>query len=63
MEKNGVPADLLSDLEAVLCGKLDPELLRRVEERAAVARAAVFERSGIQEISAGIRALRDGEEE
>jgi hypothetical protein len=42
----------------------DPDLVRRIRERSAAARKAVFERNGLLDIAVpSIRSLRDGDEQ
>jgi hypothetical protein len=68
METNGIPADIMADLEAVAAAvsagrKPDPELTRRVRERGELVREQVFKRHGMLDIGGpAIRELRDGNE-
>jgi hypothetical protein len=68
MENNGIPADIMADLEAVAAAKSagrqpDAELTRRVRERAEQVREQVLQKHGILDIGGpAIRALRDGDE-
>lgn len=68
METNGIPADIMADLEAVAAAvgagrKPDPELTRRVRDRAEQIREQVFQKHGVLDIGGpAIRALRDGDE-
>jgi len=61
-----IPPDVFADLEAVCDqvasgGVKDPELLRRVHERAEHARAETLQRFGVQEIGVQIiREMREG---
>ena len=59
---NGVPPDVMADLQAVMDhvarGKpLDPEVVRRVQERAAKIRQEILEKHGVQNI--GVQILRE----
>ena len=64
-----IPADVLADFEAVMqavaAGKRpDPELFRRVRERADKSREEIFRKNGLLDIAVPyIRALRDGDDE
>lgn len=59
-ETNGLAMDVMADLEAVsrqaARGGIvrDPELLRRIEDRAAKAHKIMLERFGLQDIGVGI---------
>jgi hypothetical protein len=69
MNTNAIPPDIMADLQAVATAvaagrKPDPELCRRVRERAEWVRQQVFDRHGVLDIGGpAIRALRDGEDE
>ena len=63
-EINPIPSDVMADLEAVClqaAGAVpDPELVRRVRERAERARREVLDRLGVQDVGVAIiRATRD----
>ena len=68
METNGIPTDIMADLEAVAAAvsagrKPDPELTRRVRDRAEQIRERVFQKHGVLDIGGpAIRALRDSDE-
>jgi hypothetical protein len=61
----GIPADVMADLaevcrQAASGGVRDPELLRRVQQRAEHAREKARQKIGVQDIGAGIiREMRD----
>ena len=64
-ETTAIPPDVMADLEAV-CRQAaggevrDPELVRRVQERAARARQEVLDRFGVQDVGVAIiREARD----
>jgi hypothetical protein len=60
-----IPTDVLADLEAVCrqaaAGEVrDPQLVRRVQERAAKARQDILDRHGVQDVGVAIiREARD----
>jgi hypothetical protein len=61
-EFNGVPSDVMADLQAVAdhvaSGKpLDPEVARRVRARADKAGAELLEKRGVQEV--GVQIIRE----
>jgi hypothetical protein len=62
-----LPADVLADLEAVAAAvaagmKIDPEIVRRVRERAEKVRQEVYEAHGLLDIGVpAIRELREGQ--
>ena len=64
---NMIPPEIMADLDEVARqaasgGVRDPELSRRIRERADEARREVFEKRGVQEIGVAIiRELRDAE--
>jgi hypothetical protein len=62
---NGIPAEIMADLkevarQATQGGVRDPELLRRVNQRAERARQEILEKLGVQDIGVQIiRAMRE----
>ncbi len=66
VESHEIPADLLAEMEevaglAMSGGIKDPELLRRIRERAESIREEVFREHGLLDIGTpAIRELRDG---
>jgi hypothetical protein len=61
-ETNGIPPDVLADVQAiadhVATGKpLDPEVVRRIQERAAKIRQEILEEHGVQNI--GVQIIRE----
>jgi hypothetical protein len=66
IEKPCTESDLEEVYRLLALGKsvTDPELIRRIRERSAAARRAVFERNGLLDVAVpSIRSLRDGAEE
>jgi hypothetical protein len=63
-EANGIPPDVMADVQAiadhVAGGKpVDPQVLRRIQERAVKIRQAIFEQHGLVNIAVpAIRELR-----
>ena len=67
-ENNGIPPELLAELQRALelaaKGVRDPEAMRRACEDMDRLREQIFQREGILDIGVpAIRALRDGEDE
>ena len=61
-ETNGIPPDVMADVqavaEAVAAGKpLDPEMARRVRERADQVRQEILKEHGVQDI--GVQIIRE----
>ncbi len=65
-EQNEVPADVRADLDAVVAAYLagkkpDPELARRVRERAEAATKAIYKRFG--ELNLAVNLIRQGRDD
>lgn len=64
---SGIPAEIMADLEevarqAAAGGVRDPELVRRIRERAEKARREILAKFGVQDIGVPIlREMRDAE--